>query len=54
MDSKVREIRNAYMREWRARNKDKVKEHQERYWSKKALKDIALINSKNKKTESTY
>lgn len=54
MDLNVREIRNAYMREWRARNKDKVKEHQERYWSKKALKDIALINSKNKKTESTY
>lgn len=54
MESKVREMRNAYMREWRSRNKDKVKEHQERYWSKKALNDIDLINSKNKKTESTY
>ena len=54
MDSKVKEIRNAYMREWRARNRDKVREHQERYWSKKALKDIDLINSKNKKIESIY
>jgi hypothetical protein len=26
----------AYRREWRANNKDKVKEHQERYYTKKA------------------
>ena len=51
MDSNVREIRNAYMREWRTRNKDKVKEHKERYWSKKGLKDIDVINKKKEKTE---
>lgn len=27
---------NAYMREWRAKNRDKVKANNERYWEKKA------------------
>lgn len=38
MSDKAREERNAYMREWRKRNPDKVKEHQDRYWEKKAEK----------------
>ena len=28
----VREERNAYFRKWRAKNKDKVKEINKRYW----------------------
>ncbi|MDB1956612.1 hypothetical protein PMY38_07735 [Clostridium tertium] len=36
MEAKARESRNAYMRAWRARNKDKAKTIQERYWNKKA------------------
>lgn len=36
MDSKAKEIRNAYMREWRIKNKDKVKAHQDKYWQNKA------------------
>lgn len=32
----ARAARNAYLREWRARNKDKVKAAQERYWQKVA------------------
>ena len=47
MDSKAREIKNAYMREWRAKNKDKVKAHQEKYWSNKVLKE--KISSKEGK-----
>lgn len=35
MDEKAKEARNKYMREWRAKNKDKVKVIQERYWKKK-------------------
>lgn len=42
MDPKVRQIKNAYMREWRARNKDKVQASQERYWRKKA-KELAML-----------
>ncbi|WP_278320091.1 hypothetical protein [Haloimpatiens massiliensis] len=36
MNAKAKEQRNAYMREWRAKNKDKVKAAQERYWEKKS------------------
>lgn len=30
------EARRAYQRKWRAENKDKVKEHNRRFWLKKA------------------
>lgn len=36
MDDKAKEIKREYMREWRKRNKDKVKAAQNRYWEKKA------------------
>lgn len=32
----IREIKNEYAREWRRKNKDKVKEINDRYWLKKA------------------
>lgn len=32
----ARNIRNQKIREWRARNKEKVKEANKRYWEKKA------------------
>lgn len=34
---KAREERNKYFREWRRKNKDKVKAINKRYWLKKAL-----------------
>ena len=42
MNDEARKLKNAYAREWRARNKDKVKAHQERYWENK------VKNLKNK------
>ena len=36
MDEKAKEARRAYKREWNRRNRDKVKQAQERYWSRKA------------------
>lgn len=36
MDDKAKAQRNAYMKEWRKRNKDKVKAAQEKYWEKKS------------------
>ena len=36
MEDKAKSERNAYMKEWRKKNKDKVKAAQERYWSKKS------------------
>ncbi|WP_191664078.1 hypothetical protein [Bacillus pseudomycoides] len=39
-EKSAREARNAYMRAWRAKNKDKVKATQDRYWKRKA-KELA-------------
>jgi hypothetical protein len=38
MDDKARKERNRYMREWRSKNKDKVKSIQDRYWEKKVAR----------------
>lgn len=35
-DISASEIRKAYLREWRAKNKDRVKQYNERYWQRKA------------------
>ena len=36
LSDKAREAQRAYKREWRAKNKDKVKASNNRYWEKKA------------------
>lgn len=36
----ARKKRNEYMRKWRKKNKDKVKQYNKNYWKKQALKDI--------------
>lgn len=38
MEDKAKQAKNEYMKKWRAKNKDKVKAAQERYWEKKAQK----------------
>ncbi|MBJ7955809.1 hypothetical protein [Bacillus cereus] len=44
-ETSAREARNAYMREWRAKNKEKVKATQDRYWKRKA-KELTESESK--------
>lgn len=46
MNDSAKKARNEYMREWRRRNKDKVKRNQERYWQKKASKSNKANNKK--------
>lgn len=36
LSKEARQARNEYMREWRRKNKDKVKKHQEDYWERQA------------------
>ena len=36
MEDKAREKRNEYLREWRKKNKDKVKKYNDTYWERKA------------------
>lgn len=37
-ERKAIEAKRAYQRQWRAANKDKVREHNRRYWEKKGAK----------------
>lgn len=39
MNNQARAARNAYARAWRAANRDKVKQYNQNYWTKKAAKD---------------
>lgn len=36
LEAAAAEMRRAYKREWNAKNKDKVKAAQDRYWKRKA------------------
>ena len=38
LEERAREERREYFRQWRAKNKDKVKENNRRYWEKRAAK----------------
>ena len=38
MNDEAKKKKNAYAREWRARNKDKSKAYQEKYWQNKVKK----------------
>ena len=38
ISEKAREAQRAYLREWRRKNPDKVKEQNRRYWERKAAK----------------
>lgn len=46
MDERAKEARRIYIREWQRKNKDKVKQNQERYWERKAAK---IQNSEGKR-----
>lgn len=38
LEERAREERREYFRQWRAKNPDKVRENNRRYWEKRALK----------------
>lgn len=35
MSEQAKQNKRIYMKKWRAANQDKIKEHQNRYWSKR-------------------
>jgi hypothetical protein len=39
LSDKARDLKNAYQREWRRRNPDKLKKHLVDYWERKAAKE---------------
>lgn len=40
LSAKALELRRAYQREWRLKNKDKVRANNRRYWERKAQKAV--------------
>lgn len=40
MNEAAAEARRAYQRKWAREHRDKVKAHQERYWTKRAAADV--------------
>ena len=36
MSEKARDVRNRYLRDWRKKNKSRVKQYNKNYWEKKA------------------
>lgn len=47
-DNLINQVRKAYYKDWRAKNKDKVKQHNLNFWRKKALKTKSVNNAENK------
>lgn len=41
LSDKARAARNAYYREYRARNREKIKATSQKYWERKALENAA-------------
>lgn len=41
-DNRAAEIRRAYQRAWRAKNKDRVREYNRRFWEKQAAKQSEI------------
>ena len=39
-DNRARELQREYMRAWRSRNKEKIKQYNKRYWERKALVEM--------------
>lgn len=39
MSDKAKAARNAYLREWRKKNPNKVREHQANFWERQAKKE---------------
>lgn len=49
MESAAAEARRAYLREWRAKNKDRVRAYNARYWAKRAERANNEASRKEKK-----
>jgi hypothetical protein len=50
LSKEARQARNEYMREWRRKNKDKVKKHQEDYWERQASNKQIMNEARKNKT----
>lgn len=49
---KVIEIRRAYQKAWRAKNKDRVREYNRRFWEKQAAKQDKIAAEQHPETSA--
>ena len=47
-DNLISEVRKAYYKDWRAKNKDKVKQRNLNFWKKRALLKKSVDDTENK------
>ena len=45
IDERAKELRRKYLREWRAKNPDKMRKYAESYWARKAEKIEKELNN---------
>lgn len=51
LSDKARKLRNEYIKNWRKKNPDKVKQHNANYWMKKAKNYSLEMEIKDKRAE---
>lgn len=47
MDELSKKARRAYQREWRMKNKEKVRQYQKKYWEKQAAKMLECTGAQS-------
>ena len=47
-DVRAKELQRQYLKEWRKKNRDKVRQYNEAYWLRKAQKEGGTENVKEK------
>lgn len=52
MDASARESRKKYYAEWRAKNRNKVKEYNARYWAKRAEREAKVGGHEQKEGDA--
>ncbi len=52
MNSKAREARREYKRNWQRKNRDKCRAQQERYWTKRAEREAQKAHDTNEVQEA--
>lgn len=53
MDTMATESRKKYYAEWRAKNKDKVREYNARYWAKRAEREAKATGQEQKEGDAS-
>ena len=46
LEELAREKKREYQKAWRKKNPDKVKEYNQRYWRRRALRELKELNTK--------